>query len=329
MRENLEMAVVKRIMACVDLSEHSKKTLSYALALARGFQAEVVVYTVTNIRDVEAVRRASHYYPDLINVEKYQEAIKAERHQQIEQMLQAEPVSEKAKVSILESAGVPFSEILEAIKRERIDLVILGAKGRTNVAGPFFGSVAEKVFRHSSVPVVSVRNREISDQNAQPGGSAMFGIERITAAVDLSDYSLSVIAYAARIAEKCAAEVTVVNVINRKFVDAVEKVYNDQHPDQFSQKKFISDETHRRTQNLQELIRKYIPKEVPARVVIRSGIPFEEIIGAAAEDKADLLVIAPKGRSNLPDYLFGTTTEKIFRHAPMPVLRVGLMKDPQ
>ena len=327
MRENLEMAVVKRIMACVDLSEHSKETLSYALALAGGFQAEVIIYTVINIRDVEAVRKASRFYPDLINVENYQEAVKADRHEQIEKMLQAESASEKAEVSILVGVGVPFKEILDAIKGEQIDLVVLGAKGRTNVAGPFFGSVAEKVFRYSAVPVVSVRNREISDRNAQPGGSVMFGIERITAAVDLSDYSLSVIAYAAEIAEKCAAEITVVNVISRKFVDVVEKVYNDQHPDQFSQKKFINDETHRRTQNLQELISQYIPKEVPARAIVRSGTPFEEIIGTAVDDKADLLVVAPKGRSNLPDYLFGTTTEKIFRHAPMSVLRVSLMKD--
>lgn len=151
----------------------------------------------------------------------------------------------------------------------------------------------------------------------------MFTIKRITAAVDLSDHSLLVLEYAGRIAEGSSAEVTVVNVINNKFVHAVEKVFNDQHPGQFSQNKFINDETRRRTQNLKDLIRKYIPKGVPARVVIRNGVPFEEIIRVAVDDKADLLVIAPKGRSNLPDYIFGTTTEKIFRHSTVPVLRVG------
>ncbi len=307
-------------------SEHSPETLSYALALAGGFQAEVIIHTIINIRDVEVIRKASRFYPELINIENYQEAVKADRHKQIEKLLQAESASEKAEVSIVVGVGVPSQEILDAIQGEQIDLVVLGAKGRTNVVGPFFGSVAEKVFRYSAVPVVSVRNREISDRNAQPRGSVVVGIKRITAAVDLSDYSLSVIAYAAEIAEKCAAEITLVNVINRKFVDAVEKVYNDQHPDQFSQKKFINDETHRRTQNLQELISQYIPKEVPAKALVRSGIPFEEIIATAVDDKADLLVVAPKGRSNLPDYLFGTTTEKIFRHAPMSVLRVSVMK---
>jgi nucleotide-binding universal stress UspA family protein len=62
-------------------------------------------------------------------------------------------------------------------------------------------------------------------------------------------------------------------------------------------------------------------------VVIKNGTPSEEIIGVAEDNQADLLVIASKGRSNLPDFLFGTTTEKIFRHSTVPVLRVGLKND--
>lgn len=166
MRENLEMPIIKKIIACVDLSEHSKETLSYALSLARGFEAEVVIFTVINSRDVEAVRKASQFYPNLINVENYVESIKNNRHEQIEKMLQVDFAPEKVKVSILVSVGVPFVEILEAIKREEIDMVVLGAKGRTNAVGPFFGSNAEKVFRHSPVPVVSVRNRERIDRNS-------------------------------------------------------------------------------------------------------------------------------------------------------------------
>jgi nucleotide-binding universal stress UspA family protein len=156
------MLIVKKIMACVDLSQYSKETVAYALALARGFQAETVIYNVINSRDVEAVKKASQYYPELIKVDEFLEATKADRRQQISEMLEADFASDKAKVAVLLGVGVPYAEILQAIEKEQIDLVVLGSKGRTNAVGTLFGSNAEKVFRHSPIPVVSVRNRERS-----------------------------------------------------------------------------------------------------------------------------------------------------------------------
>jgi nucleotide-binding universal stress UspA family protein len=56
--------------------------------------------------------------------------------------------------------GNPFEEILAAIRELEIDLVVMGTRGSTK-DGEYrilTGSVAEKVFRHSPVPVLSVRD---------------------------------------------------------------------------------------------------------------------------------------------------------------------------
>jgi nucleotide-binding universal stress UspA family protein len=55
---------------------------------------------------------------------------------------------------------------------------------------------------------------------------------------------------------------------------------------------------------------------------VRTGKPFQEIIATAQELKADLIIIATHGHSGFRHLTLGSTTEKIIRHAPCPVLVV-------
>ena len=154
----------------------------------------------------------------------------------------------------------------------------------------------------------------------------MDSIKRILAAVDFSVYSSQILEYAAWVAEQTSAEIIAVSVISKRLMESVEKVFNDQHPGMFSREKYLNDEISRRTKNLDELIKDSVPDHIKTSVVIMDGVPFEEIITAVIHQKADLIVIAPKGRTNLPDRLFGTTSEKIFRHSPVPVLSLNTPK---
>jgi len=53
---------------------------------------------------------------------------------------------------------------------------------------------------------------------------------------------------------------------------------------------------------------------------VRSGKPFREIVAAAEELKADLIVIATHGNGGLKHLMLGSTAEKTVRYAPCPVL---------
>ena len=66
---------------------------------------------------------------------------------------------EKSRMSMKIDVGIPFESILKAVETEDIDLVVMANKGRGNISRVLFGSAAEKVFRHSPVPVVSVRDK--------------------------------------------------------------------------------------------------------------------------------------------------------------------------
>ena len=71
---------------------------------------------------------------------------------------------------------------------------------------------------------------------------------------------------------------------------------------------------------LRGVVDERIHGEVNARPVVAGGIPWEEIVRIANEEKADLLVIATHGRAGWKHLLFGSVTERVIRAAPCPVL---------
>ena len=61
---------------------------------------------------------------------------------------------------------------------------------------------------------------------------------------------------------------------------------------------------------------------VPARSLVRTGLAWEEIVRAASEEQADMIVMGTHGRSGLDRLLLGSVAERVVRQAPCPVLTV-------
>ncbi|MFN3535321.1 MAG: universal stress protein [Desulfatiglandales bacterium] len=151
------MLPIKRIMAAVDLSEYSEATLAYATYLKERLQTELFVVNIINERDVEAVSMVAQFASN-ISVEKYISEQKAYRMEFIKQILKKIGCAEEG-VDITIAVGTPFSKILELINEKSIDLVIVGAKGRSNIATIFLGSTSERIAKRSPIPVLVVREK--------------------------------------------------------------------------------------------------------------------------------------------------------------------------
>ena len=145
---------MKRILVPVDFSEDSLNALGYARDFAKPFGAELVILYV--IEPIYYATPADMYVttPDVTFLMDEQRRIAKEQLARIGADLRKKRVPFHAVIK----TGAPAHTILDSIKSTRADLIIMGTHGRTGLAHMFMGSVAEKVVRGASCPVLSVRH---------------------------------------------------------------------------------------------------------------------------------------------------------------------------
>lgn len=61
---------------------------------------------------------------------------------------------------------------------------------------------------------------------------------------------------------------------------------------------------------------------IKVRWALPAGAPFEEIVKAAQDERADMIVMGTHGRSGLNRLLLGSVAERVIRLAPCPVVTV-------
>lgn len=152
------MANLNKLLVAVAFSPYSKGIFNYAAQLAERLNADIMVASIINERDVSAVRRVAdmgyavdgaHYVGD----------VKKERREILDQMVNRCGFASE-RISVVIRVGNPVDELLKIIVSEGIDMVVMGMKGRTDLEHAFVGSVAEKLFRRSPVAVVSYRDEK-------------------------------------------------------------------------------------------------------------------------------------------------------------------------
>ena len=146
--------------------------------------------------------------------------------------------------------------------------------------------------------------------------SLPFELRRILVPVDFSDTAKKAIQYAVPFGAAFDAEVLLLHVMQPYSVP-IELGYV---PPEWaeSQQKFLG----AAREELDKLCAREIGARARARALVREGVPWQEIIAAAQESRADLIILATHGRTGLSHVLLGSVAERVVRHAPCPVLVV-------
>jgi nucleotide-binding universal stress UspA family protein len=150
------MGQIKKILVAMASTEYCRGIFDYSATLARALDAELVIASIINSRDIDAVRQvAAMGYA--VDGENYVAGIKETRKQDIDAILD-DTTFPRERIRTLIKVGNPVDELLKIMIRESVDMVVMGLKGRTDLEHILMGSVAEKMFRRSPVTVVSYRD---------------------------------------------------------------------------------------------------------------------------------------------------------------------------
>lgn len=152
------MDEIKKIMVAVGFSDYTKGIFNYSDKLAQKLGAELIIANIINSRDVEAVTAITNMGYDL-DPARYIKELREERRNAFEETVKNAALS-RDSIKLILQVGSPIDELLKIIVKEKVDLVVMGVKGRTDLEHIFIGSVAEKMFRRSPVTVVSYRDEK-------------------------------------------------------------------------------------------------------------------------------------------------------------------------
>ena len=130
--------------------------MAYAAQIATSLQAELLIVNIINVRDVEAIGSIAAMGYE-VDSEHYVSGIKEERQQTLGQIF-AKISFPADKMRAVFQVGHPVDQLLKIALREKVDLIVMGIRGRSDLEHVLVGSVAEKVFRRSPVPILSYRD---------------------------------------------------------------------------------------------------------------------------------------------------------------------------
>lgn len=138
---------IHAILCPVDFSAPAEEALRYAVSLAARLHAEPV--HVLHVHQAAAVL-SGH------------EASAAQRAARDHAARQLEDVAKRYSVHDVEVVphfvdGVPYEAILSEAARLGVDLIVMSTHGRSGLAHALIGSVAERVVRHATIPICTVR----------------------------------------------------------------------------------------------------------------------------------------------------------------------------
>jgi nucleotide-binding universal stress UspA family protein len=290
----------------LDGSKLAENVLPYARALARALDLRIDLLSVVDLMDFARTTHAGH----VRDFDPIIEAAVREGEQYLENAARSFTGS---TVTCVVEQGQADQIIIEKAARDKGTLIGMATRGRSGIHRWLMGSVAEKVLRGATNPLLLVRGNE----EGKSDGAAT--LKSIVVPLDGSKRAETVLPPAIDLAKKLSLEIVLTRAyqIPMSTYGGADAAYIPNHDALLT---LVREEAAAYLEaKVNELKQNGIEK-VSSILLVGSGA--DEIIDLARNTPDNLIAMCTHGRSGVKRWALGSVTEKVVRHSGDPVLVV-------
>ena len=292
-----------KLLIPLDGSKTAERALPYARYLAEEKDVVIELLAVVDVANMAThmtAERALHLdtmVEDAVRTsEKYLEAIAG--------------TLTAAKINTVVDTGRPEEVIIEKAAAEQNTLITMATHGRSGMNRWLLGSVAEKVLRGATNPVLLIRAREVISTEDEPT------LKSLIVPLDGSGLAEGVLPTAVEVAKQRDLEIVLIRTYNIP-TSAYAGVEGYALP-MDDLLKGMRDEASAYLENKVGDVKKLGVARVS--FAVREGLPADEIISFAKNLPGGLIAMSTHGRSGVRRWVLGSVTETVVRHSENPVL---------
>ncbi|MDA8082452.1 MAG: universal stress protein [Nitrospiraceae bacterium] len=269
---------LKALLLATDRSEYSEGAVREAINIAGKCSSKLYVISV--------IERNPAYVYETFGTSIMQEEEKeaAAGFESVKKMAAEQGVS--SCETILRKTSEPYRVIVEEAAKNKVDMIIVGRRGRRGVEKVLMGSSAAKVIGHAPCNVLIVPR------------SARVEFGNILVATDGSEYA------------------------NAAVMEAVGMAKSGQNHIIALSAYFLENELENARANIERAIEVAQREGVTVEALTPRGKPDDAIVETAGGRAVDLIVMGAYGKTGLKKLLMGSTTEKVIGRVGCAVLVV-------
>ncbi|MEW6262936.1 MAG: universal stress protein [Thermodesulfobacteriota bacterium] len=290
---------INSVLCATDFSDFSNNAVYFGMALAREFKARLYVCHVIDLPT------AAMYGEALLDPQEIQTRIEDYANEQLAPFL----AGENLDWHILITIGRPAEEISRLARENAVDLAVAATHGRSGLQRLILGSVTERLMHTLPCPLLVVH-----DEDLAPDKKVRF--ERVAIGCDFSPDSALAVQYGLHLAQNFQSELHLLHVLEPSALkDLIKSSPGQGEEAQGALREQVNND-------LAALIPEEAKLWCQPKTALLGGQPYEELNKYAVINDISLIVLGVHGRGFVEKVLVGSTTDRVIRTAPCPVLSV-------
>ncbi|MGM0428270.1 MAG: universal stress protein [Thermodesulfobacteriota bacterium] len=299
---------LKKVLCATDLSELSDYAVRYSIALAREFDSELLMCHVIDLT-------AGHVYGEgTISPLDQQNRIEEFAYAHLNELMGQTPIIWEPLVKI----GHAPDEIATIAEERQVDLVISATHARAGFKRLVLGSVTGRLMGILPCPLLIVPNGKQHSKN----DINTFTPKRILVGCDFSPDSDLAFEYGLGLAQEFQSELHLIHVIEPPtYKDSLKSGKTTEKSDRPGLHAVLEE-------RLDQMVSDEARYWCTPKTVLLAGRPHEELTKYAVVNDMELVVMGVRGHSLMETLFVGSTTDRVARQAPCPILSVRPLKSP-